>query len=80
VALQQPVLIYDRISSNKRKTFLLLVAFFVITSIAVIAVGYIMGLPLAFSPFIVLFVLSTPPSATSPPTALPSRSQALADP
>jgi heat shock protein HtpX len=57
VALQQPVLIYDRISSNKRKTFLLLVAFFVITSIAVIAVGYIMGLPLAFSPFIVLFVL-----------------------
>lgn len=55
--LDRPVLVYDRIASNKRKTFLLLMAFFVLTSVAVIALGYVAGLPLAFSPFIVLFVL-----------------------
>jgi heat shock protein HtpX len=55
--LQQPVLIYDRIASNKRKTFLLLAAFFVLTSGMVILVGYLAGLPLGFSPFIMLFVL-----------------------
>lgn len=54
---EKPVLIYDRIASNKRKTFLLLFAFFVLTSVAVIAVGYYMGLPLGASPFIMLFVL-----------------------
>jgi heat shock protein HtpX len=54
---QEPVLVYDRIASNRRKTFLLLLAFFVITSVAVIAIGYVLGLPLAFSPVIVIFVL-----------------------
>jgi heat shock protein HtpX len=54
---ERPVLIYDRIATNRRNTLLLLVAFFLITSALIIAVGYIMGLPLAFSPFIVLFVL-----------------------
>ncbi|HEY7270056.1 MAG TPA: hypothetical protein VH951_09530, partial [Dehalococcoidia bacterium] len=54
---QQPVLVYDRIASNRRETFFLLLAFFVITSVVVIAVGYIAGLPLAFSPFIMLFVI-----------------------
>jgi heat shock protein HtpX len=54
---QQPVLVYDRIDSNRHKTFLLLLAFFVLTSLAVIGIGYLMGLPLAFSPFIALFVL-----------------------
>lgn len=54
---QQPVLVYDRIGSNRRETFFLLLAFFLITSVAVIAVGYLAGLPLVFSPFIMLFVL-----------------------
>lgn len=55
--LQQPVLVYDRIAANRRRTFVLLLAFFLVTSAAVISIGVIMGLPLAFSPFIVLFVL-----------------------
>ena len=55
--LQQPVLIYDRIAANRRRTWLLLGAFAIITSIAIIAIGYMMGLPVAFSPFILLFVL-----------------------
>jgi heat shock protein HtpX len=54
---ERPVLVYDRIATNRRNTMLLLVAFFLITSALIIAVGYLMGLPVAFSPFIVLFVL-----------------------
>lgn len=53
----QPVLVYDRIDSNRRSTFLLLISFFILTSLAIIGIGYLMGLPLAFSPFIALFVL-----------------------
>lgn len=55
--LQHPILVYDRIDMNRRRTTLLLLAFFLITSVAVISIGYVLGLPLAFSPFIVLFVL-----------------------
>ncbi len=54
---QQPVLIYDRIDANRRKTFLLLLGFFVIVAGASIAVGYVAGLPLGLSPIIVVFVL-----------------------
>ncbi len=54
---ESPVLVYDRIASNRRKTFVLMFAFFVVTSAAVIAFTYFAGLPFAFSPFVVLFVL-----------------------
>ncbi|MPZ50306.1 MAG: M48 family metalloprotease [Dehalococcoidia bacterium] len=52
-----PVLIYDRIDSNRRKTWLLLVGFFLITAGASIALSYIMGLPLGLSPIIIVVVL-----------------------
>lgn len=54
---QQGILIYDQISANRRKTFLLMVAFFVITSVAAIALGILMGLPPGVSPIIIVFVL-----------------------
>jgi heat shock protein HtpX len=57
VEYQQPVLIYDRIDANRRKTFLLLIAFFIIVSIATTAISYLMGLPLGWSPVIIVFVL-----------------------
>ncbi len=51
------VLIYDRIAANRRKTFVLMFLFFVITSIACIAIGIIMGLPVGASPIIIVLVL-----------------------
>ncbi len=54
---QQPVLIYDRIASNRRKTWLLLVSFFITVAGACLAISYIAGLPLGFSPVIIVFVL-----------------------
>jgi heat shock protein HtpX len=53
---EQPVLVYDRIASNRRNTLILLLAFFILTTAAVIGFSVILGLPLAFSPFIALFV------------------------
>lgn len=57
VPYQEPVLIYDRIEANRRKTVLLMGGFFVIVSALVIAVTYIAGLPLGFSPFIMAATL-----------------------
>jgi heat shock protein HtpX len=54
---QEPVLIYDRIDSNRRKTWFLLIAFFLIVAGACIALGYLLGLPVGFTPIIVVFVL-----------------------
>jgi heat shock protein HtpX len=54
---QEGVLIYDQIGSNQRKTFFLVLAFFVVTSVACISFGYYFGLPLGFSPIIIVFVL-----------------------
>jgi heat shock protein HtpX len=53
----QPVLIYDRIDSNRRKTWFLLISFFLIVAGACIAIGYIIGLPLGLAPIIIVFVL-----------------------
>jgi heat shock protein HtpX len=54
---QQPVLIYDRIDANRRKTFLLLIGFFVLVAAASTAIGYLMGLPPGLSPLIIVIVL-----------------------
>jgi heat shock protein HtpX len=53
----QPVLIYDRIDANKRRTVLLMLAFFLIVAGAVLAITYLAGLPLGLTPFIIVFVL-----------------------
>jgi heat shock protein HtpX len=54
---QQPVLIYDRIAANRRKTYILLVGFFLVVAGACLALGVILGLPPGAAPFIILFVL-----------------------
>ncbi len=55
--MQQPVLIYDRIGSNQRKTLLLLLIFFVIVAAASTSVGILAGLPPGLAPFVIVFVL-----------------------
>jgi heat shock protein HtpX len=54
---QESILIYDQIASNRRRTFLLMVAFFILTSVASIGLGIVMGLPPGISPIIIVFVL-----------------------
>lgn len=54
---EQPVLIYDRIAANRRKTFALLLLFFVIVFVAASALGYYAGLPVGLSPVIFVIVL-----------------------
>ncbi len=56
--LQQPVLIYDRISANRRRTYFLLVLFFLITAGATTAIGLLLGLPVGLSPVIIVLVLA----------------------
>jgi heat shock protein HtpX len=55
--LQQPVLIYDRIDSNRRKTIVLMALFFLVFAGAAIAISVLAGVPLGFSPVIIVFVL-----------------------
>lgn len=54
---QQPVLIYDRIAANRRKTFLLMIGFFLVVAGVSTAVGYLAGLPAGLSPIIIVFTL-----------------------
>jgi heat shock protein HtpX len=53
---QQPVLIYDRIASNRRRTFLLMAIFFVVVAGAATAVGIVAGLPPGLAPIVIIFV------------------------
>jgi heat shock protein HtpX len=53
----QPVLIYDRIASNRRQTFLLMVIFFVVVAGAATAVGIASGLPPGLAPIVIVFVV-----------------------
>ena len=55
--MQEPVLIYDRIAANRRKTFLLMIVFFIITAGAATAIGIIAGLPPGLAPIVIVFVL-----------------------
>jgi heat shock protein HtpX len=54
----QPVLIYDRIAANRRKTWLLLVLFFIVVAVAATAVGIILGLPPGLAPIVIVFTLA----------------------
>jgi heat shock protein HtpX len=56
-AINEPVLIFDRIESNRRKTFLLMALFFLVVAGAAIAISVIAGVPLGFSPIIIVLVL-----------------------
>ncbi len=53
----QPVLIYDRIASNRRRTFLLMIVFFLIVAGAATAIGIIAGLPVGLAPIVIIFVV-----------------------
>src|SRR3989304_3219658 len=53
----EPVLIYDRIASNRRRTFALLIVFFLVVAAASTAVGYLAGLPIGLAPVVIVFVL-----------------------
>jgi heat shock protein HtpX len=50
--LQEPVLIYDRISANKRETWLLMFLFIVLLGSMVTAIAYAAGMPLVITPFV----------------------------
>ncbi|HLF71427.1 MAG TPA: M48 family metallopeptidase [Dehalococcoidia bacterium] len=56
MALDQPVLIYDRISSNRRKTFGLMILFFITVAAAATGFGIVLGLPPGLAPFVIVFV------------------------
>ena len=55
--MQEQVLIYDRIASNRRRTFILMTLFFLITAGAATAIGIIAGLPPGLAPIVIVFVL-----------------------
>jgi heat shock protein HtpX len=55
--IQQPVLVYDRIDSNRRKTILLMALFFLVVAGAAIAISVLAGVPLGYSPIIIVLVL-----------------------
>jgi heat shock protein HtpX len=54
---QQRILIYDRVAANRRKTLLLLVAFFVLIFGTCTVIGLALGLPPGASPIIAVIVL-----------------------
>ncbi len=56
--LEEPVLVYDRIGYNRRRTFLLLVGFFVVVAGAATAIGILLGLPVGLSPVVIFVVLA----------------------
>jgi heat shock protein HtpX len=50
----EQVLIYDRIGSNKRATFLLVIVFIALLAGLSIAVGIILGMPYAYAPLLIV--------------------------
>jgi heat shock protein HtpX len=50
--IEEPVLIYDRISTNKRETWLLMLGFIVFLGVFVTALGYAIGMPLYITPWV----------------------------
>ena len=56
MAIDQPVLIYDRIASNRRKTLMLMVLFFIVVAVAATSIGIIFGRPPGLAPIVMLFV------------------------
>jgi heat shock protein HtpX len=56
--MQEQVLIYDRIDVNRRKTWLLMIGFFVIVAAVAIAVGIVLDLPVGLSPIIFIALVA----------------------
>jgi heat shock protein HtpX len=54
--MQQPVLIYDRIASNRRRTLLLMTIFFVVVAGVATAIGIVLALPVGLAPVIFFFI------------------------
>lgn len=54
MAVQQPVLIYDRIDRNRRNTFFLLGSFVLLLAGLSVAFGLILGLPAPFAPLLII--------------------------
>jgi heat shock protein HtpX len=54
--MQEQVLIYDRIDTNRRKTWLLMALFFIVVAAAATALGIVLGLPVGLSPIIVVLI------------------------
>ena len=54
MAVQQSVLIYDRIDKNRRNTFFLLGAFVLLLAGLSVAFGLILGLPAPFAPLLII--------------------------
>jgi heat shock protein HtpX len=48
----EPVLVYDRIGTNKRQTWLMMIVFVAVAGGFATLIGYIVGLPLAAAPFV----------------------------
>ncbi len=48
----EPVLIYDRIGSNKRQTWLMMLLFVLVAGLFLSVTGYVVGLPLAAAPIV----------------------------
>ncbi len=46
----EPVLIYDRIGANKRETWLLMTLFVLLVGAMAVAIAYVVGVPLVFTP------------------------------
>ena len=51
---QQKVLVYDRIGENRRNTFFLLAGFIIVVGAALVAIGYALGVPLSFTPLLIV--------------------------
>jgi len=49
---QQPVLVYDRIASNKRQTWLMMFVFVAVLGAFATVIGYVAGLPIAAAPVV----------------------------
>ena len=54
---QEKVLVYDRIGANRRNTILLLAVFIVFVGAFLVAMGLALGLPFAFTPFLIVPVI-----------------------
>ena len=52
--VDQPVLVYDRIASNRRNTIFLIGAFVLLLAGLSIAIGVVVGLPLPFAPLLII--------------------------
>ena len=53
LSFDQPVLIYDRIAANRRKTLVLIIGFFIVVAGAATAVGILAGLPPGLAPIVI---------------------------